>query len=99
MPGGNSDVNASVRINSHSIWIVLHSFPHIFRPLTADVVGNHNPWQSDEEERTKDKIVHVAVPSHNKNGNHSKEAMKKLTFPPFAGQLLHFYEQEHAANT
>ena len=81
MLGGDSDINPCVWINLHSIWIVLHSLPHVFGPLTADIVGNHNPWQKDEHKCTENKIVHVAVPSHYIKNNRSKRAMENLLFP------------------
>lgn len=61
MPTWNSNVNSCCWIDPHSIWEVGHATTEIFRPLTANVIGNENPWEYDTDKRSKYNIIHTRI--------------------------------------
>ena len=62
MPAWNSNADSCCWIDMHLLWEVRHATAEIFQPLTANVVGNENPWEYDTDKCSKYNKIHTTIP-------------------------------------
>jgi hypothetical protein len=62
VPAWDSNIDSCFWVDLHVLREVGHASEKVFRPLTADVIGNENPGKRDTDKGRKDNKIHVTIP-------------------------------------